>query len=382
VDERFGTVIIGGGQAGLSVGYFLTTLGQPFTILEEHKCVGDSWRERYSSLRLFTPAKYDALPGMPFPAPPYAFPSGHQMADYLEGYAARAPMPVLTSVKVDGLWPAGDGYVVSAGGLRFTAEQVVVATGGPRQPSLPSFAGQLDPRIRQFHSSDYRAPSQLVPGDVLVVGVSHSGADIALEAAAEHRTWLSGPVHGQIPFNIEGWAARPVWWLLWFAANRVLTVNTPLGRKMQPTDRHQGGPLVRVRMPALIAAGVEHLSARTAGVRDGLPMLEDGQVLDVTNVIWCTGFRHDYSWIHLPVIGEYGWPVHERGVVPAEPGLYFVGLPLQYAFTSMLVGGAGRDARYVARQIAARREQRGRSRLSPREHRSSETFPGRRARTP
>lgn len=357
--QWFDTVIIGSGQAGLSVGYHLARRGQSFVILDEHERVGDCWRERYDSLRLFSPAKYDALPGMPFPASAHTFPSSRQMGDYLESYATQMQLRVLTAVKADGVWP-GDprGYIVTAGRRRFMAAQVVVATGAQRLPALPAFASQLDPRIRQLHSSGYRNPSQLLPGDVLVVGAGHSGADIALEAAAGHRTWLSGTVRGQVPLDIESRLARPVWPLLWFAANHVLTVRTPLGRRMQPTDRNQGGPLVRVRLPDLTAAGVKHVAARTTGVREGLPELGDGQVLGVANVIWCTGFRPDFSWVHLPVTGQYGWPVHRRGVVASAPGLYFAGLPLQYAFTSTLIGGAGRDARYVAQHIAGRQSQR------------------------
>lgn len=375
--EHFDTVIIGGGQAGLSVGYYLARFGQSFVILDDHEHIGDCWRERYDSLCLFSPAKYDGLPGMPFPGPRYAFPSGRQMADYLESYAAWMHLPVLTSVKVDGLWSAhdGGGYVITAGRRRFASTQVVAATGWQRLPSLPSFASALDPKIRQLHSGSYRTPSQLLPGDVLVVGAGHSGADIALEAAAEHRTWLSGKVHGQVPLNIESRAARPTWWLLWFAASHILTVRTAFGRNMRPTDRNHGGPLVRVRMTDLTTAGVRHVSFRTTGVRNGLPELGNGQVLDVANVIWCTGFRHDFGWIHLPVIGEYGWPVHHRGVVTSAPGLYFAGLPLQYAFTSMLVGGAGRDAKYVARHIAARKPVVSQGRTDGRRH-GARDWPG------
>lgn len=359
--ERFDTIVIGGGQAGLSVGYHLARLGQSFTILDRNRRVGGGWRDRYDSLRLFSPAKYSGLPGMPFPGPRYTFPSAGDMADYLEAYAAWARLPVLTEVEADGLWATGpDGdYVITAGERRFAAAQVVVATGWQRSPSMPSFASALRPEIMQVHSGGYRNPSQLLPGDVLVVGAGHSGADLALEAAvAGHRTWLSGPVHGQVPIDIESRLARPVWWLLWFAASHILTVRTPLGRKMRPTDRNRGGPLVRVRLADLRAAGVRQVRARTVGVRDGLPELGDGQVLDVANVVWCTGFRHDFSWIHLPVMDEYGWPVHHRGVVATAPGLYFAGLPFQYAFTSMLVGGVGRDASHVAEHIAARRSRR------------------------
>lgn len=356
--EPFDTVIVGGGQAGLSVGYHLARLGRSFVILDEHQRTGDGWRERYDSLRLYSPAKYDGLPGMAFPAPPYTFPSGHQMADYLEAYAAQMELPVAHGVKVDGLWQAQGPehcYLLTAGRRRFTAAQVVVATGGQQVPWVPPFASQLDPGIRQLHSADYRNPSQLLPGGALVVGASHSGADIALEVAAEHQTWLSGPVRGQIPFDIESRPARQIMRLLWFAANHILTMKTPLGRKMRPEVRGHGGPLLRVKLPHLDAAGVQHASARTAGVRDGLPVLDDGRALEVTNVIWCTGFRPDFSWIHLPVTGEDGWPQQERGVAASAPGLYFAGLLFQYAFSSMLVGGVGRDAEYVAKQIALHR---------------------------
>jgi putative flavoprotein involved in K+ transport len=354
--EWFDTVIVGGGQAGLSAGYHLARLGRSFVILDEHERTGDRWREHYDSLRLYSPARYDGLPGMPFPASPYTFPSGRQMADYLEAYAAQMRLPVMTGVRVDGVWPAGGprhAYTVTAGERRFAAAQVVVAIGGQQLPSTPPVAGQIDAGIRQLHSSDYRNPAQLLPGDVLVVGASHSGADIALEvAAAGHRTLLSGPVHGQLPFDLEGRPARQIMRLLWFAASHVLTMRTPLGRKMRPEIRAHGGPLLRVKLADLAAAGVEHVSARTVAARDGLPTLDDGRALDVANVIWCTGFRPDFSWVHLPVTGSDGWPEQDRGVAANAPGLYFVGLLFQYAFSSMLVGGTGRDAEHVARHIA------------------------------
>ena len=178
-----------------------------------------------------------------------------------------------------------------------------------------------------------------------------------------------GPGSSRVPgeIDIEGRPARQIMRLLWFAANHILTMKTPLGRKMQPQVRGHGGPLLRVKLPHLSAAGVEYVSARTAGVRNGLPMLDDDRVPDVTNVIWCTGFRPDFSWIHLPVIGDDGWPRQERGVVASAPGLYFTGLLFQYAFSSMLVGGVGRDAEYVAEHIAARRPQTGRMSRRPAE---------------
>ena len=189
---------------------------------------------------------------------------------------------------------------------------------------------------------------------MLVVGCSHSGADIALEVARSHPTVLSGKSHGELPFDIEGRPARlglPVWWIL---VNHVLTMNTPIGRRLRPEIRSGGAPLLRVKQAHLRAAGVERTDARVAGVRDGRPELDDGRVLDVANVVWCTGFGKDVSWIEIPVTGADGWPEQTRGVVESSPGLYFVGLPFLHAFASMLVGGVGRDAQGVAEHIAAR----------------------------
>jgi putative flavoprotein involved in K+ transport len=195
----------------------------------------------------------------------------------------------------------------------------------------------------------------LLPCDVLVVGAGHSGADLAHEIATSgHRTMLCGPSHGEIPFDIDGKPARQVLKVLWFVANHVLTVRTPVGRKMQFAVRNEGGPLLRVKAADLEAAGVERIEAKVVGVRDGLPLLADGRVLKVSTVIWCTGFRRDFSWIDGPVLGDDGWPAQYRGVSTTMPGLYFLGLLFQYAFASMFTGGAGRDAAYVAGHIAAR----------------------------
>jgi putative flavoprotein involved in K+ transport len=280
------------------------------------------------------------------------------MGDYLEAYATRFSLPVRSGMRVDRVRPAGDGqsgYVVSAGGEQFEAAQVVVSTGSFQTPHVPEIARQLDPGIRQLHSSEYRNLSQLQNGPVLVVGLSHSGADIAFETARAHRTFLSGKAYGQLPFAvIDTWRARIVWPIVSFAASHLLTIRTPIGRKMAVEVRKGGGPLLRVRLPDLARVGVERFAARTVGVRDGKPVLDDGTVLDVTNVIWCTGFRQDYDWIELPdVVDDDGWPRQDRGVAPS-PGLYFLGILFQYAFTSMLVAGAGRDARYVVDRIAER----------------------------
>jgi putative flavoprotein involved in K+ transport len=351
--ERFETVIIGGGQAGLSAGYHLTKRGRPCVILDANERLGDSWRKRWPSLRLYSPARYDALPGMRFPSPRHAFPTGNEMADYLESYAKRFELPVRTGVAVDGLAKERERYVIKAGERRFEADHVVVATGVFRSPVIPSFASEFDPGVRQLHSNDYRSPAQLQDGAVLVVGAAHSGADIAFEVAGKHQTLLSGRDTGQLPFRVDGPLAPVIWPVMKFLATRVLTVDTPMGRKARPKIRAHGGPLLRIKSADLAAAGVERVSARTVGVQNGMPLFEDGRVAEVANVIWCTGFRNDFSWIQLPIVGEDGYPEQDRGIVGASPGLYFVGLLFLHSFSSMLILGAGRDAERVAKHIAS-----------------------------
>ena len=351
--EHVDTIVIGAGQTGLATAYHLAKAGQSFVALDQNERVGDGWRARYDSLRLYSPAKYDGLPGKRFPAPGHTFPSGRQMADYLEDYAQRFALPVRGGVAVDSLRrnDSDDGWVVTAGSQTFEARNVVVATGAQRLPKRPDFATELHPRITQLHSSEYRTPQQLADGAVLVVGAAHSGADLALEAARDHETTLVGPHRGEIPFDIEGRPARVFTRVMWFVANHVLTLRTPIGRKMQKKVRDNGGPLLRVKRADLADAGVHRTEARVVGVEGGRPVLADGTVLDVATVIWCTGFRRDWDWIAPRITGADGWPAQERGVSTVAPDLYFVGVTFQYSFASMLVGGAGRDAQYVARQI-------------------------------
>jgi putative flavoprotein involved in K+ transport len=350
---RFQTVVVGGGQAGLAVGYHLARLGLPFAILDANQRIGDSWRRRWDSLRLFTPARYDGLPGWPFPAPPRSFPTKEEVADYLEAYAGRFDLPVRTGVRVDRLTKEGDRFVVTAGERRFEADNVVVASGVYQTPRLPAFASELDPSIVQMHSTEYRNPSQLREGGVLVVGAGNSGGEIALEASRGHRTWLSGRDTGQEPTRPGSVADRLLMPALWFIVTHVLTVMTSIGRKVERKFRNRGIPLARVKRKDIAAAKIERVP-RTAGVREGLPVLDDGRVLDVSNVIWCTGFTVDFRWIDLPVFDEDGRPVHDRGVAGSEPGLYFTGLVFLYSLSSALIGGAGRDAEYIAKHIAKR----------------------------
>lgn len=355
--ERLGTVIIGAGQTGLATAYFLGQAGVPCVVLDEHRRVGDQWRHRYDSLLLNSPAQYDGLPGLPFPAPRGSYPTGAQMGDHLERYVDQMGITVRCGVSVRAVERQPDGtwrLTTSDGDL--LAENVVVACGADEQPNVPALAGELDPGIRQLHSSQYRNPGQLLPGPVLVVGAAQSGADLALEAVrAGHETWVSGRAMPEIPVP---WGSRrmrlglPV---LWFVANHVFSVRTPIGRRMQPALRRNGrAPLIRVRRADLADAGVHLAEARTVGADDGRPLLSDGTSLDVANVIWCTGFRRDFGLVRPDPTGDDGYPRGDGGIVTDLPGLYYVGLVFQTAFASMLIGGAGRDAKRIAAHIAAR----------------------------
>jgi len=353
--ERFDVIVIGGGQAGLSVGHHLARAGLRFVILDAHPRIGDSWRTRWDSLRLFTPAKFDGLDGMPFPAPPNSFPTKEEMGDYLEAYAARFRLPVRTGVRVDRLTRRGDRFLVQAGPLELEADQVVVAMANYQRPRRPAFAGALSPDIVQVHSSDYRNLGQLRPGPVLIAGAGNSGAELALETArGGHPTLMSGRDTGEAPFRMDGFLGRTVLarFLLRFVFHRVLTVRTPMGRKARPHILGRGHPLIRVRGPQLAALGVERV-AKVVGARDGRPHLEDGRTLDVANVIWCTGFDPGFGWIDLPIFDEGGQLLHDGGMA-REPGLYFVGLGFLYAMSSSMIHGVGRDAGRIVDAISAR----------------------------
>jgi putative flavoprotein involved in K+ transport len=293
---------------------------------------------------------------MPFPAPASTYPTKDEIADYLEFYAASFDLPIRGGVKADRLSKEGERFVVTAGDLRFVADNVVVATGAYHSPRVPAFASKLDPSILQMHSSQYRDQAQLREGGVLVVGAANSGAEIALDLAPHHRTWPSGRDPGQEPTRAGSLADRLFVPVMWFVASRVVNVRNPIGRKVR--DRFinppRGIPLGRARRKDIIAAGIERVP-RTTDVRDGYPMLEDGQILDVSNVIWCTGFVPDYAWIDLPIVGENGYPTHTRGVVETQPGLYFMGLIFLSTLSSALVGGVGRDAEHIASHLMSRR---------------------------
>jgi putative flavoprotein involved in K+ transport len=354
--QHVDTLIIGAGQAGLTTGYHLRRRGLRFLIVDGNQRIGDNWRQHWDTLRLYTPAKYDGLPGLPFPAARWHFPGKDEVGAYLERYALHFDLPVRTNTRVDRLEAQSDGgYVAFVGDEGISCDNVVIATGSfGRTPNVPALASELDPAIRQLHSSQYRRPAQLQPGPVLVVGASHSGQDIAYELAETRQTILCGPSRGNIPMRPESRRAHVLMPAVIFVFKHVLNRRTPMGRKTMQDVRLHGGPHLRVKPKDLERRGVLRYQDRLSSVADGRPVLGDGTVVDVRNVVWCTGFRQVFDWIRLPILDEHKWPVEYRGVVAAAPGLFFCGLSFQYAYASMVFPGIGRDADYVARQIMAR----------------------------
>lgn len=353
--ERFDVIVIGAGQAGLSTGYSLSKTGLSFVILDANERIGDSWRNRWDSLHLFTPAKFNGLPGLRFPSSPNYFPSKDEMGDYLENYAEHFNLPIRTGIKVTGLAKEGDLFCVTSKDQMFYAENIVVAMSNFQNPKVPEFAGSLDSNIIQFHSLDYREPSQFQKGGVLVVGAGNSGAEIALEASRSgHMVWLSGRDTGHVPFKIDGMLGRLILirLVLRVLFHRILTTNTPIGRKARPKLLSSGGMLIRIKPKEFKYAGIKRVP-RVTGVDRGLPLLEDGQVPDVKNVVWCTGFYPSFSWIDIPVFRDME-PMHDRGIVTKEPGLYFTGLHFLYSFSSTMIHGAARDAEYIVKSIMRR----------------------------
>jgi len=354
--RRLDVIVIGAGQAGLSVGSHLAKRGLDFSILDAHQRVGDSWRRRWDSLRLFTPARFDALDGLPFPLPPDAFPTREQMADYLESYAEHFRLPVQNGVRVERVFKRGDCYVVKSGDREWEANQVVVAMASYQEPRVPALARQLRADLKQLHSSEYRNPGQLQNGSVLVVGAGNSGAEIGLELARTGReVWVSGHSTGQVPFRIASfwgkWLLGPL--LLRFLFHRLLTIKTPMGRMARAKSTGGGVPLIRTRLADLARAGVQRCG-RVVGVEAGLPTVEEGRALDVANVIWCSGYHPGFSWIDLPIFDADHEPLHEGGVVPSAPGFYFVGLHFLYSMSSTMIHGVGRDAARIAAEVSRR----------------------------
>lgn len=342
--EQFDTVVVGGGQAGLAVAQQLMARGVDVVVLDAHARVGDQWRNRWDSLRLFTPARVSGLPDMVFPAPTPHLPDKDEVADYLERYVQRFDLPVRNGERVESLVRDSAGFLLRTAQSTIAARRVVIATGPFQRPRVPDLAGQLLSTIRQLHSSEYRNPFHLPEGPVLVVGAGNSGAQIALELSRFRKVWLAGRNTGHLPRRVLG---RDLFQWIWPVLNYA-TIDTGLGRRLLSNVR-RGDALLGIPESSIGASGVVRVGA-VHSVRGGLPSCGD-QVLHPSVVIWCTGFDSDYGWVQLPAFDGTGAPRHRRGVALDVPGVYFVGLRFQYRLSSSLLGGVGADASYVAEQI-------------------------------
>ena len=339
---RRDVVVVGGGQAGLAIGHLLAEQGRDFTILEAAAAPAAAWRERWDSLVLFTPVRYDSLPGMPFPGDPEHYPTRDEVVAYLEEYARD--LPVELNSRVTAVRQAGDGYVVELEDRSYEADQVVIATGPFQVPVIPAIASGLDPEVVQLHSSEYRNPDGLPSGRVLVVGGGNTGFQIAEELVASREVHLAiGSRQTPLPQRILG---RDLFRYLEAAGLMRKSVETRLGSRLQHRET-----LIGSTPRGLRRRGVS-LHPRAVGASDSEVTFSDGKRLSVDAVVWATGYRVDHSWLDVPIFEESGRARHRRGVTSA-PGLYFLGLQWQYTRGSALLGWVNDDARHIAEQIAA-----------------------------
>jgi putative flavoprotein involved in K+ transport len=342
--EHYEVVVIGAGQAGLAMGYFLSRQKRRFMIVERAESLGSAWRERWDSLTLFTSRRYDSLPGLDFPGDPAGYPNKDEVIDYLEEYARSFELPVSVNTNVRRLGVGeSERFVIETDRGTIGADQVVVATGPFQQPFVPAVAAHLAPEIHQAHSVQYRRPSEVPEGTILVVGGGNTGFQIAEELSSTHdRVVLAvGSRQMPLPQRVLG---RDLFW--WLTKSRAInkTVESRLGSRMQHRDTLIGSS------PRRLSRHGVALKPRVIEAQGKTVRFADGSELDVDAVIWATGYRPDYSWLDVPVIDAESRIRHRRGLTDL-PGLYFLGLYWQWTRGSALIGWVKDDAEYIAQQI-------------------------------
>jgi putative flavoprotein involved in K+ transport len=336
--------VIGAGQAGLAMGHFLRREALEFVILDRADSIADAWRKRWDSLTLFTPRRYDSLPGLPFPGDPDGYPSRDEVIAYLERYAGTFQLPVELNSPVRRLVAEEGRFQLELGGESRAADQVVVATGPFQEPYVPPIADALAPEVAQMHSSGYRGPDDVPASTVLIVGGGNTGFQIAKELAPGRKVYLSvGSRQTPLPQRLLG---RDLFWWLTKIGLLKTTVESRLGRRLRQRETLIGSSPRELRRHF----GVE-LKPRALDVSGGTVRFAEGSELEVDAVIWATGYRPDYSWIDLPVFDEDGRVRHRRGVT-GVPGLYFLGLTWQYTRGSALLGWVKEDAGFIAQRIS------------------------------
>jgi len=341
---RFEVVVIGAGQAGFAIGYFLKRQGRRFVIVGAADSVAAAWRSRWESLVLFTPRRYDSLAGLAFPGDPNGYPTRDEVVTYLERYAETFELPIELNSPVRSLSKNDGNFVLEIDGRTIETEQVVVATGPFQAPYVPEVAKQLAPDVFQIHSTDYRDVRQIPDGTVLVVGGGNTGFQIAKELSSTHRVHLAvGSRQTPLPQTILG---RDLFWWLTKVGLLSKTVETRLGRRLRGRETLIGSSPRELKR----RYGID-LKPRVGRASGQTVAFADGPELEVDSVIWATGYRADYSWIKLPVVDPKGEARHRRGVTDV-PGLYFLGLTWQYTRGSALLGWVKEDAEFIANQIA------------------------------